>query len=90
MSAVSCCDSKTAPKSALFWSPVTAGSSDVKDELAVVMVAGALWGFKTASFGVGGLAWTRAASFMGPEVLGGGDFEMIWLEMGGFSSFSSF
>lgn len=50
---VGACDLKTARKGALFWSPMDAGSSD---ELEVVLVAGALWGCKTTSFGAGGLA----------------------------------
>ena len=47
---VGACDLKTARKGALFWSPMDAGSSD---ELEVVLVAGALWGCKTTSFGAG-------------------------------------
>ena len=42
------------------------------------------------SFWVCGLAQTRAMLSVGSETLGVGVFEVIWLEKGGFSSFSGF
>ena len=81
---VSCCDSKTACKIALFSCPVLAGGCG---ELAVVLSIG---GCKMASLGVGRLAWTRTTLFVSSTTLGV-EFSGVVLEkLGEISTFSTF